>query len=69
MGSILSSVTGGGQQQSQGMQPHAMEQISNPMGPQAQAGSPMQSFNAPTQQPQNFGSNPTNALSNIGRRF
>lgn len=69
MGNMLSSVMGGGQQQSQGIQPHAQEQISNPMSgaPPMGGGMPMQ--NSPNQQPQNFGSSPTNALSNLSRRF
>lgn len=71
MGDTLTGLLGGGQQQSQGMQPHAQEQISNPMSGQPPIGSPMQNmnFNNPNQQPQGFGSSPTNALSNLGRRF
>jgi len=71
MGNMLSSVTGGGQQQSSGVQPRAQEQISNPMSgaPQMGGSMPMQNFSNPQQQPAGFGSNPANALNNIGRRF
>lgn len=72
MGSVLGGIMGGGQhEQSSGIQPRAQEQILNPMGTQPQMGQPMQNMNYsnPNQQPQGFGSNPTNALSNIGRRF
>lgn len=76
MGDTLSGIMGGGQK-SQGMQApmqqpqRAQEQILSPMSgaPPMMMGAQNMNFNNPQQQPQNFGSSPTNALSNIGRRF
>lgn len=48
----------------------AQEQILNPMsGAPPMMGAQNMDFSNPQQQPQNFGSSPTNALSNLGRRF